>query len=248
MRQNVKGKTNSHSGYKHLLSLLLVPALFATSCADKYSIEGTSSQNVLDGKIAYIKHMQDSTFVSIDSCKVVHGQFRMSGILDSIMCVSLFMGNDNCIPVVLEHGDITISFANSSVKIEGTPLNNSLYSFLSTRDSLFMQLADLPYRESNMILEGYELLEINRVLAQSEQELRRAIDKLETGFIKDNFDNVLGVTWFLQLCNDAFMHYGYPTTTPQIEEIYGSAPEEFKGHPRIVEYMKLVDEAMMHEE
>lgn len=248
MRQNIKERAHCHLGCKHLLSLLFVLAGLMVSCSDKYSIQGTSSQNVLDGKIAYIKHMQDSTFVSIDSCKVVHGQFKMSGILDSIMCVSLFMGEDNCIPVVLEHGDITISFVNSSVKIEGTPLNNTLYTFLSTRDSLFMQLADLPYRESSMILEGHELTEIHRVLAQSEQELRRAIDKLETSFVKDNFDNVLGVTWFMQLCNDAHLHYGYPTTTPQIEEIYGIAPEDFRSHPNIVEYMKLVDKAMMPEE
>ena len=56
----------------------------------------------------------------------------------------------------------------------------------------------------------------------------------------ERISDVEGVKWVR-------LHYGYPTTTPQIEEIYGSAPEEFKGHPRIVEYMKLVDEAMMPE-
>ena len=31
-----------------------------------------------------------------------------------------------------------------------------------------------------------------------------AIDKLETDFVVDNFDNVLGVTYFLVLCDNAY--------------------------------------------
>ncbi len=222
---------------KHLFSVFLL-ANILSACNDRYSIEGTSSQNMLDGQIAYIKHLGDSGFVSIDSCKVVHGQFSMSGILDSVMCVSLFMGNDNCIPVVLEHGNINISFVNSSIRVEGTPLNNALYSFLTTRDSLFMQLAELPARESSMILDGHDINEVEHTLMRSAQELYRAIDKLETNFITTNYDNVLGVTWFMQLCEDAHKRYGYPTTTPQIDEIYGLAPAYFRSEPKIYNYMQ----------
>ncbi len=233
---------------KHLFALLLTITTVLSSCSDKYSIQGTSSQNMFDGKIAYIKHLADSCFIPLDSCKVVHGKFSMSGILDSIMCVSLFMGNDHCIPVVLEHGDINISFVNSTIKIEGTPLNNALYNFLTSRDSIFLQLAELPERESTMILEGYELDYIEQTMVRSAQEYRRAIDKLETTFITRNFDNVLGVTWFLQLCNDAQRQYGYPTTTPQIDEIYSLAPEFFRSNPQIDSYMQRVNEAIFTNE
>ncbi len=227
---------------KHLFALLLIFITALSSCSDKYSIKGSSSQNMLDGKIAYIKQKGDSCYISLDSCKVVHGEFRMSGILDSIMCVSLFMGNDHCIPIVLEHGDISIKFVNSSITIGGTPLNNALYSFLSSRDSLFMQLAELPDRESDMILAGYALEDIEQTMLRSAQELHRAVDKLETRFITNNFNNVLGVTWFLQLCNNAHRQYGYPTTTPQIDEIYGLAPEHFRNDPQVEYYMQKVND------
>ncbi len=233
---------------KHLFSVLLALSVMLQSCSDKYSISGTSSQNMLDGKVAYIKQMGDSCFVAIDSCKVVHGQFRMSGILDSIMCVSLFMGNDHCIPIVLEHGDISIRFVNSSITIGGTPLNNALYSFLTTRDSLFLQLAELPERESSMILEGYDIDYIEQTMIRKTQEFHRAIDRLETKFITNNFNNVLGVTWFMHLCNDAHRQYGYPTTTPQIDEIYGLAPEHFRCDPQIDSYMQRVNSTVFIDE
>lgn len=222
--------------------LLFLMLLVFVSCADKYSITGTFTQCMFDGKMAYIKQLEDNVMKPVDSCEIVHGEFVMSGALDSVRCVSLFMGESNCIPIVLERGDINVSFANSSIKIGGTPLNDKLYEFLTLRDSLTMLLAELPHKESSMILEGYDHRDIIMQLGQKENEYRKAIDKLETNFIVDNYDNVLGVTWFLELCYGAYNQYGYATTTPQIDEIYSRAPESFRANTDIKAYMKLVDE------
>ena len=92
-----------------------------------------------------------------------------------------------------------------------------------------------------MILDGYDYDEIMCVLGEEEGELRMAIDRLETKFVIDNFDNVLGVTYFLVLCDNAYNQYGYPTTTPQIEEIYSQAPESFRTNKDVVGYMSLCD-------
>ena len=54
-------------------------------------------------------------------------------------------------------------------------------------------------------------------------------------------DNTLGTFWFLRLCYEARDYYGFPTTTPQIDEIYLEAPESFKQNPQIREYMKQVN-------
>ena len=78
-------------------------------------------------------------------------------------------------------------------------------------------------------------------LGEEEGELRLEIDKMETKFVIDNFDNVLGVTYFLVLCDNAYNQFGYPTTTPQIEEIYSQAPEAFKLHKDVRSYMALCD-------
>ena len=58
-----------------------------------------------------------------------------------------------------------------------------------------------------------------------------------TKFITDNFDNVLGVTWFLQLCDLEYSKYGRPMTNSQIEEIYSLAPDDFRENPMIKNYM-----------
>ena len=229
---------------KHFNYFIVLFSVILFSCSDKYVIKGTSSQTILDGKVAYIKHANNGEFELIDSCKVLHGKFEMTGLVDSIMCVSLFMGEHNCIPIVLEYGDINISFIDSSIKVEGTPLNDKLYSFLASRDSLMLQLAELPSIRNMMIFDGYDMREVSEEIRRSEHELLRAMQSLEKKFVMDNFDNVLGITWFMELCNDATIRNGYPSTTPMIEEIYISAPDDFRSHPTISSFMQKVDDAM----
>lgn len=236
----MKGKMISRLVY------ILLTLVFAASCSEKYTIEGSSSQSSLDGKMAYIKLMEDNIYVPIDSCEVIHGQFLMSGVVDTVRFVSLFMDNDNFIPLVLEQGDINVSLANSSVKVTGTPLNEVLYAFLTSRDSLMMLINELPMKESKMYLDGYTQDEIDVELGQENAELNTALDKLETNFILNNSENILGVSWFLELCNGARARFGYPTTTPQIDEIYGRAPESFRRNPAVEAYMKLVNSGAGH--
>ena len=227
---------------KYLLSLLNVVAtlLLLSSCSDKYTIVGTSMHSVFDGKMVYLSNLIDGKDSSLDSCEIIHGQFTMSGPLDSVMCVTLDMG-DFHLPLVLESGEIRVSSENQTVKVEGTELNEVLYKFLASRDSLIMILTDLPRRESQMILEGYDHDYILHTLGEAEADVRMAMDKLETNFIISNFDNVLGVSWFMELCNETYQRFGYPNTTPQIDEIYSRAPKDFQANPHVQKYMKLCD-------
>ena len=197
--------------------------------------------SVFDGKMVYISNLIDGKDTSLDSCEIIHGQFTMSGALDSVMCVSLDMG-DFHLPIVLESGEIRVTSENQTVKVEGTELNEVLYTFLASRDSLIMILADLPRRESAMILEGYDHDYIMHTLGEAEADVRLAMDKLETSFIIDNFENVLGVSWFMELCNETYQRMGYPNTTPQIDEIYSRAPESFRNNVNVKNYMKLCED------
>lgn len=223
--------------------------LAAVSCAEQsvlYSVTGTASQAYLDGNKAYMKRMDGNDYKSVDSCEVLHGNFHMKGQLDSVMCVWLFMGDsyvetNRPIPVVLESGDVNVNI-DSQVKVQGTPLNDALYNFLVKRDSIGMMIADPAQIQVDMILEGKseeqiysKLMDVNA----ANQQLIYALDRLETEFVKANFDNVLGLTWFLQLCNDACRQNGFPTTTPQIEEILSAAPETFKDNAAVREYLNL---------
>lgn len=223
-----------------LLSIALLTAILTVSCAEQYSVQGSSSESLLEGRMAYIKTVNDDNCTTLDSCEVLHGNFHMVGTLDSVRYVTLFMGDDSFIPFVLEQGDVQISIQNSQIRIGGTPLNERLYVFFTSRDSLAMLRAELPKRESEMYLEGYSQEEILDVLTTEQLLINKSLDKLETQFITDNFDNVLGVTWFLELCKRAYNIYGYETTTPQIDDIFSRAPETFRQQPAIKAWMEKV--------
>lgn len=214
-----------------------------SACSSSYNITGTSLQSVYDGDMVYLRPMGGESSQPVDSCKILHGQFAMSGSVDSVMCVRMFFGNsgDN-IPVILEEGNIQVIALNNAMKVEGTPLNDRFYRFMTERDSLLFLLQELPRKESSMILDGYDHDEILRQLGEEEGSLRMAIDKMETGFVMDNYDNVLGLTYFLVLCDNAYQQFGFPTTTPQIEEIYSRAPDSFKNNKDVTEYMNLCNE------
>ncbi len=231
-------------GVKHFFLTFMAAAtalMSFVSCSDKYTIVGTQMHSVFDGKMVYLSSLFDGKETSIDSCEIIHGQFTMSGPLDSVMCVTLDMG-DFHLPMVLESGEIHVSSENQTVKVEGTELNETLYKFLAKRDSLIMILTDLPRRESQMILEGYDHDYILHTLGEAEADVRMAMDRLETKFIVDNFDNVLGVSWFMEICNETYQRFGYANTTPQIDEIYGLAPESFKENEHVMKYMKQCEE------
>ena len=51
-----------------------ISLLALTSCANSYDITGTSNVSTLDGRMLYLKVLQDAEFKSVDSCDVVHGQ------------------------------------------------------------------------------------------------------------------------------------------------------------------------------
>ena len=224
----------------HKLLIPLVTLILLSSCAERYSVTG-SSATMLDGTMAFIRTLDGPDGKdAIDSCEIVHGQFQMDGNIDSAVCVRLSMGNEN-FPMVLEPGNIRISITDNVVKLEGTPLNDSLYHFLMKRDSLQVLFDDLPHKESVMYLDGYTQEEIAQTLTDESNRLNYALDRLDTEFINNNIDNALGVMWFLRLCYDAREWYGFPTTTPQIDEIYLQAPEAFKQNRLVKEYMNQVD-------
>ena len=216
-----------------LLLNVLATVLLLTSCSDKYTIVGTSMHSVFDGKMVYLSNLIDGkdsavTVAKKDKPKLSFYQdlFELPAFIFQIRSTMM---------------KIRVSSENQTVKVEGTELNEVLYKFLASRDSLIMILTDLPRRESQMILEGYDHDYILHTLGEAEADVRMAMDKLETNFIISNFDNVLGVSWFMEICNETYQRFGYPNTTPQIDEIYSRAPEDFRANPHVKKYMQLCD-------
>ena len=221
---------------KILYALTLLALL--SSCAESYNIQGTSSVSSLDGSKLYLKVVRDNRLQNIDSCEVVHGKFRFSGQLDSVTMASLFMDDQNVMPIVVERGDISIRIGDAQQKVSGSPLNELLYDFLDRHQQLDNQLVELSHRESQMLLDGIDEYVIGQQLSVEAQKIARQTDSLETHFIIDNFDNVLGPGVFMMITSG----YRYPVLTPQIEELMSKATDRFRNDPYVSDYYRTANE------
>ncbi len=219
---------------KIFYSLIATVAVTATSCSGTYDIKGTSDVSMLDGKMLYLKAYKNSDLKNIDSCDVVHGQFCFNGQLDSTKMVTLFLDDESLMPVVLEHGDISIKIDNGQQKISGTPLNDKLSGFLEKYNQLDMQMEELGHKQSQAIMNGEDENVTNARLSQEAQNIAEREDKLVTSFITENFDNVLGPGIFFMMTAGN----KYPELSPWIEDIMSKATEKFKNDPYVRDYYR----------
>ena len=217
-------------------ALIIVCTL--VSCAESYSVQGSSSVSALDGSKLYLKAIKDNELKNIDSCEVVHGQFRFAGLLDTVRMANLFMDDESIMPVVLEKGEIGIKIDNASQTVFGTPLNEKLYEFIDFHNQLDNQMNELSHKQSQMLLDGIEEEVINIQLNHEAAEIARREDSLVTNFIVDNFDNVLGPGIFMMITSG----YRYPILTPQIEDIMSKATAKFKNDPYVKDYYQVATE------
>lgn len=223
---------------KILYSLFAIALL--TSCSGSYDIKGLSSVQTLDGRMLYLKVVKNNELKSLDSCDIVHGQFQFKGMTDSAQMANLFMDDQSIMPIVLEEGDISIKIDNAEQVVGGTPLNDKLYKFIDKRSQLDNRMNELSHKESQMIMDGGNLDDIRMKLSEEANEIAKEEDMLETTFITDNFDNVLGPGVFMMLCSG----YKYPILTPQIEDIMSKATAKFKNDPFVKDYYQTACENM----
>ena len=218
---------------RKILCAFLTVMAFA-SCANSYNIQGTSNVSTLDGRMLYLKIVKNNELKSIDSCEVVHGQFHFNGTLDSVRMANIYMDNESVMPVVIESGDINIKIDNTQQVISGTPLNDKLFKFMKKYDQLQNQNADLVHKHDQAIMDGRDMATVNQQLAAEAASIDQKLDDLVTGFITENFDNVLGPGIFMMMTSS----FQYPELTPWIEDIMSKATDNFKNDPYVKEYME----------
>ena len=218
----------------------VISFLFLTSCASEYKIQGNSSVSRLDGKMLFVKVPQGGSMMNVDSAEVVHGFFQMNGVIDSAMIASLYMDEQSIMPLVMEKGNIQIQIDNGRFVVSGTPLNDKLYDFVDKKNSLDDRHYEVERMESRLIMDGISLNEVEKEITKEREKLMKELDELVKSFIQENYENVLGPGVFMMLCNA----FPYPVMTPLLEEIIGNAPESFKNHDLIREYIRVASENM----
>lgn len=214
--------------------------LLFTSCGRKYKIEGSSSVTSLDGKMLFLRVLQNGEWVDVDSAEVIHGLFSMKGNLDSVMMVTLFMDDESIMPLVLEKGNIQIAISNTELSAKGTSLNNALYEFIDKKNSMDIQIEELQRKEARMVMDGYDLDDIHRQLTREGDSLVQNMNGYVKKFISDNYETVLGPNVFMMLCSSL----PYPVMTPQIEDIMKDAPYSFKNNKIVKEFTTKAKENM----
>lgn len=222
-----------------LWSLLLL-AVLLTSCSRKYRVEGNSSLINLDGKVLYLKMLQDGDWVSVDSSEVVHGCFKMKGPVDSVRMVTLYLNNEPLMPLVLENGRVKVDLAPGSFVARGTPLNDLLYDFIERRNDLERALEELERKEARMVLDGANIDDIHADLVNQEQDKLNEMNDYVRQFIVDNYENVLGPSVFMMMCSTM----PYPMMTEQVEDIMRTAPVVFKENPLVRDFLDKAKENM----
>ena len=221
--------------------IIIMLMLTLTSCKQRMAIDGTSSIPLLEGRILYLRVFKDGDLQALDSAQIVHGKFQFKGAsIDSTMMAYLFLGDESLMPVVIEGTrPLQVTISENERKVEGTALNDSLYAFIKRKSVVDNLLAELPHRESQMILEGKDHDEILMQLNQEARILQTQEDEMVMRFIKDNMDNILAPGIFMVVTSNV-----PPMLTPQIEELITLASPQFLSDAYVQEFMRIARENM----
>ena len=216
-----------------LLVICMIACFF--SCAKGYRIMGESNVSRLEGKTVTLMTSEDNVWRMLDSCEVLHGKFRMAGKADSTLIATLFLDGNPIMPLIVEPGRMEVVISNIHLGVSGTPLNDSLYSFIARKYKLDFRAMELERLESQMIMNGYGEAEIQARLDSAYQVLSDEMQTLVCGFIGDNFHNVLSLCGFSMLCNGL----PYPIITPLIQSVIDDAPQVFLDHPSVSAFLEM---------
>ena len=90
------------------------------------------------------------------------------------------------------------------------------------------------------MMNGEDMNSVQMEVEKKSNELNDKMDRLLTGFVTENFDNVLGPWVFLNACSMRFN--GTPMTDAWVEEIMSRATPKFKNNQMVKDYYRKAQE------
>ena len=184
--------------------------------------ENNNSNGLFSGREETITHISHGTFET--SCS--GGDPRLCG---------LFVADNQVGFIVVENGTLDVDLdGNGFAMVSGTKLNNKLSGYLAKLNAIENEIDHLDFQYiSASLFTGDPDGILHREFQARCQELIKSRNELQTEFIINNFDNVLGKGFFIQLLNEK----PTPEQKAQVEKILNKAPKSFKADEEIQQYL-----------
>ena len=96
---------------------------------------------------------------------------------------------------------------------------------------------ELSSQEARAILSGNSSVDLHFKLQEKMDKVYAKIERLEANFVIDNSDNILGRSFFMELCNRT----PGPMLTPQMKHILKKAPAKFLRQPFVENYVRAAE-------
>jgi thiol-disulfide isomerase/thioredoxin len=188
--------------------ILAIMAILFSRCNLKnefaYTIYGKVPNEDYNGQAVYLQ-MLDTTwsndsvkYITIDTVYVVDKEFIFKGLADKGAMLYFIMLDDapdswtNPIPVVVEPGDITVSFDSVSTII-GSSLNNEFQTYITQDNLLQKKINDLKEKVKNETDSAEKKIIKNEYDAIKKDKVSRIFD-----FAKNHIDTQVGVYLFIK--------------------------------------------------
>lgn len=182
---------------KIVFGIFAIGLLF--SCNDKtdgFSINASVDGELENGTKVYLKRINEvNQPVDVDTTTVENGKFSFTGKVDSLDLQYIFVDKINGnIPVIIENGDIDISFQKDSIlfaKIEGTVQNDMFSKFLNESRNFSKRYTSMG--------KDYEKARANGDIASQEaiqeelKEFREEAKNFEINYAKENPSALISV-------------------------------------------------------
>lgn len=216
------------------LAIALVAVLTLASCAEQCNMAGKTSVPGLDGQTLRLSALfNDGTARTEDTCRIVHGKFSFFCDADSMYVASINVGHETLLPIVVENGTLNITVNNVETNVKGGPMNDKLYKFRRKQERLYTKLNELQDKCVEMMRKGASYDDAIKKYGKKMRDVEQECSRVETAFIVENSDNVLGTSFFR-------MKYGgtlLPVVTDEINDILTAAKPAFLKDPYVRYYL-----------
>lgn len=180
-------------------------ALLLTGCKQKgeYAVTGTMPSE-MNGKMVHMVRQVNREWIDVDSAVISDGKFVFEGVADSVSICSLVIRNADekplsLSPIVIEEGEIKLTYADGEATISGTAENDTLQLYLNL---------ERQYQEvmNGLVTKYYQLteadsLERRAIVGQYDVLVRDLVDK-SLLFIEAHNNNVAAAYAFYQVYTD----------------------------------------------